>query len=279
MRLILRRAHSRRTGGSLKDKLQRSREAKAETQRTRNLFEESVKIRAAEISDAMERGISRSLAEKEALLKELHHRVKNNLQVICSLLRLQSGYVPEGPARTMFRNSEERVKCIALVYERLYRSESLTSLGFNGYVAELLRQLLRTYGVDPSNAEISIQLEPVEIPVEKAVPAGLILNELITNALKHGHSPDGKIALRISLRTNNAQVELEVADRGCGLSKDIDPLSPSSLGLRVVQTLCKQLNATLQVDRDSGTTFSLKFLRDKPEATLEHTQLRSSAVA
>ena len=255
------------------------RKAESEAAHYRALFEEAVQRHTAEISQAMQEGISRSIAEKELLLKELHHRVKNNLQIICSLLRLQAGYVPEGPARGLFRNSEERVKCMALVHERLYRSESLTSVGFNGYAAELIRQLLRSYGVDPSQARLTVELEPVELTIDKAVPAGLILNELFTNALKYGKSSEEKLDLRVSLKRNGDFITMLVADQGSGLRHDIDPSNPNTLGLRVVQTLCKQLNATLSLDRNGGSVFSIRFPAEKAEPGQEHTLAISKAVA
>ncbi len=231
--------------------------------------------------------LTQSLADKELLLKEVHHRVKNNLQIICSLLRLQSGYVPEGSARVMFRNSEERVKCMALVHERLYRSESLSRISFDGYVAELTKQLVRSHVSDPRKVRLELDLDTVSVSIDKAVPSGLILNELIANAIQYGSGEDGVLTLVVALRKRSNTVgdmvgdtvELLVSDRGPGIPATVDLANPTSLGLRVVNTLCKQLSGRLVVERDGGTAFRLEFPCEQPEATREHTVGSSEAVA
>lgn len=203
-------------------------------------------------------------AHEQLLLKEVHHRVKNNLQVICSLLRLQSGYLPDGPARLMFRKSEERVKCIALVHDKLCRSENFSQVSFHEYVADLVRQLVRTYGINVD--QVAVDLDSVQLSVDKAVPIGLILNELISNALQHGRSADGTFSICVRVRRTAYGIEAKVVDHGAGLPDIIDPLAAKSLGLRVVQTLCKQLNAKLSTTRDDGTTFNLEVPLETSEA-------------
>lgn len=203
--------------------------------------------------------LRQSLKDKELLLKELHHRVKNNLQIICSLLRLQSGYLAEGPARTMLRSSEERVKCMALVHEELYRSASLSQIGFHVYASELTKQLLRSHGIAPERSHLSLDLEPVELSIDKAVPSGLILNELIANAIEHGCGPDGVLSLSIELRKRGTRIEFRISDRGPGLGRDFDLLTCSSLGIRMVNTLCKQLRGRLSAEDDHGAVFTLEF--------------------
>jgi two-component sensor histidine kinase len=200
----------------------------------------------------------------QLLLQEIHHRVKNNLQVICSLLRLQSGYLPEGEARLMFRKSEERVKCIALVHDKLCRSESVSQVSFHEYVADLVRQLVRTYGIEVN--QVSVDLDTIQLSVDKAVPLGLILNELISNALQHGRSADGTFSICVQLRCAAHGIVATVVDHGPGLPERIDPLAAKSLGLRVVQTLCKQLNAKLATHRDGGTAFTLEVPLESSDA-------------
>jgi PAS domain S-box-containing protein len=223
--------------------------------------------------------LTQSLADKELLLKEVHHRVKNNLQIICSLLRLQSGYVPEGPARAMFRSSEERVKCMALVHEKLYRSESLSRISFNGYVSELTKQLVRSHISDPRKMHVEMDLDSMELSIDKAVPSGLILNELIANSIEYGLGADGALSLSVTLRKKAHVAELVVADRGPGMPKDVDVVNPTSLGLRVVGTLCKQLNAKLTVENEGGAVFRFEFPFEKPEPTRGHTVGPSQAIA
>ncbi len=223
--------------------------------------------------------LTQSLADKELLLKEVHHRVKNNLQIICSLLRLQSNYVPEGPARAMFRSSEERVKCMALVHEKLYRSESLSRISFNGYVSELTKQLVRSHISEPRKVHLEMDLDPMELSIDKAVPSGLILNELIANSIEYGLGADGSLSLSVTLRKRAHVAELVVADRGPGMPKEVDVVNPTSLGLRVVGTLCKQLNARLTVGNEDGAVFRFEFPFEKPEPTRGHTVGPSQAIA
>lgn len=213
---------------------------------------------------ALSQSRERVRAHEQLLLKEVHHRVKNNLQVICSLLRLQSGYLPEGPARVMFRKSEERVKCIALVHDKLCRSENVSQVSFNEYVADLVRQLVRTYGIEV--AQVSVDLDTIQLSVDQAVPLGLILNELISNALQHGRSVDGTFSVCVRVRRTQHGLMVTILDHGAGLPERIDPLEAKSLGLRVVQTLCKQLNAQLSTDRNGGTTFTLEVPLESTDA-------------
>ncbi len=240
----------------------------------------SVSIIARDMSEkrqAQER-LTQSLADKELLLKEVHHRVKNNLQIICSLLRLQSGYVPEGPARAMFRSSEERVKCMALVHEKLYRSESLSRISFSGYVSELTKQLVRSHIVDPAKIHLELHLDQMELSIDKAVPSGLILNELIANAIEYGLGADGVLSLCVILRKKAKVVELVVSDRGSGIPAEIDVVQPTTLGLRVVATLCKQLNAKLSFENDRGAVFRLEFPFERSEPRRDHTLNSTQAI-
>jgi PAS domain S-box-containing protein len=243
--------------------------------------EPGVSIIARDMSEkklAQER-LSQSLTDKELLLKEVHHRVKNNLQIICSLLRLQSGYVPEGAAREMFRNSEERVKCMALVHEKLYRSESLSRVSFNAYISELTKQLVRSHIPDPNKVHLELDLDSVDLSIDKAVPSGLILNELIGNAIEYGCGGDGVLSLSVVLRKKAHMVELVVSDHGVGMPSEVDLVNPTSLGLRVVNTLCKQLNGKLAVGNDGGAVVRLEFPLEKPEAAREHTVDSAEAIA
>jgi PAS domain S-box-containing protein len=232
----------------------------------------------SEKKQAQER-LTQSLADKELLLKEVHHRVKNNLQIICSLLRLQSGYVPEGPARAMFRSSEDRVKCMALVHEKLYRSESLSRISFDGYVSELTKQLVRSHISDPRKVKLEMNLDAMDLSIDKAVPSGLILNELIANSIEYGLGADGALSLSLTLRKKANTAELTVSDKGSGIPKEVDVENPTTLGLRVVATLCKQLNAKLTVVNEGGAVFRFEFPFEKPGATREHTVDPTEAIA
>lgn len=216
-----------------------------------------------DISERIEakKRLESSLDEKEILLKEIHHRVKNNLQVISSLLRLQSRYLEDPIALSMFRESEERVRSMALVHDKLYRSKSLSRIEFKSYVEELTNELCRTYALTDRELKTDIAINEFELSIEKAIPCGLILNELVSNALKHaftnGHGTDP--ALTISLKSVDSEVELIVSDNGSGLPPQFNIENAESMGLRVVQTLCEQLEGTIEILRQNGTTFRLQF--------------------
>jgi PAS domain S-box-containing protein len=206
-----------------------------------------------------------SIDQKDVLLKEIHHRVKNNLQVISSLLKLQSGYVNHPQARQMLMDSEERVRSMALVHEKLYNSEELHRVDFQAYVQELASELCRTYCVDSRPVTLELDLGPTELSIEKAIPCGLILNELLSNALKHAFEqiPTDRspcISVGLKRRGNLGQdLELTVADNGIGIHESIDLKHVTSMGLQVVSTLCDQLKAEIRVTRDLGTKFNLVF--------------------
>ncbi len=187
-----------------------------------------------------------SLKEKEMLLKEIHHRVKNNLAVISSLFSLQSNNLDDEHLKTILRQSQDRVRSMALVHETLY-SHNLAEVDFAEYVTSLSAQLLTNYSLSTDQIQLVTALEPILISIDMAVPCGLILNELITNALKHGLRDGRRGRLLVALRrTEPAHFVLEVSDDGCGLPPDFDLTSGASLGKRLIRSLTKQLNGQVQ---------------------------------
>jgi two-component sensor histidine kinase len=225
----------------------------AELARTNELLmlEISERVRAEE-------QIKTSLKEKEVLLQEIHHRVKNNLQVISSLLRLQSGHVQDAQTIEILRDSETRVRSMALIHEKLYRSSDLAQIDFGEYIRELAAFLFRSQNASARGIGLNIQTEQVLLNVETAVPSGLILNELISNALKHAF-PDGR-AGEISIKLwagHDDQLNLMVADNGIGFPPDLDFRNTTSLGLQLVNSLVSQLEGTVELDRSRGTTFQI----------------------
>lgn len=208
-----------------------------------------------------------TLAEKDVLLKEVYHRVKNNLQVISSLFNLQLRLLPEGQARTALKESADRVRAMALVHEKLYQSSDLSSIALDGYIQDLSRQLAAASGLAERGISLTTELEPVEIGLELAVPLGLLLNELVSNSIKHGF-PDGRpgnILIRLAHLSADARtVALEVRDNGVGLPPDIDVYASPSLGLKLVGTLSAQINARFLLDSHDGTVARLVFGIDEP---------------
>lgn len=207
-----------------------------------------------------ERELKRSLADKDTLLREVHHRVKNNLQVICSMLRLQSSYLSDGPAREMFKSSEERVYAMGLVHEKLYRSKSSSAVDVAGYITELVKQLSRPYVNDAGpTALVETEIVPAVLPLDRAVPFGLLVNELLSNALKHGVSDDGIRSVTVSLSRHDDLLRCTVADRGRGLPGGVLPSQPRTLGLRLVHALSQQLYGRLSYTYMGGAHFCVEF--------------------
>jgi two-component sensor histidine kinase len=201
-----------------------------------------------------------SLREKEVLLQEIHHRVKNNLQVVSSLLNLQAGYIEDPQALEIFKESQHRVRSMALIHEKLYRSEGLARIDFAEYIRDLSAYLLRSQNAHGRGIGLNIEADDVFLAIDKAVPCGLILNELVSNSLKHAF-PNGQTGeIRIELRTDQKQqLILKVGDSGIGFPEDIDFCNTTSLGLQLVNTLVNQLDGTIELSRNNGTEFKIRF--------------------
>jgi len=202
-------------------------------------------------------GVIDELSEKTMLLKEVHHRVKNNLQVICSLLSMQIDNAAGSSCAAALNDAYSRVQAMSLIHEQIYQSESLSDLDFGEYVQALSQRLFATYCVDPSRIGIELSVEPVRLDMQRAIPCGLILSELFSNALKYAF-PEGHAGMiRVSLRRMAAgRMELAVEDNGCGLPPDLDWQTTTSLGMQVVRTLSRQLRAELSVrSGPEGTSF------------------------
>jgi two-component sensor histidine kinase/DNA-binding response OmpR family regulator len=206
-----------------------------------------------------EKQIWTALQEKEVLLKEIHHRVKNNLQIISSLLDLQSDYIEDEQTRQLFQESRNRVKSMALIHERLYRAQDLAKVDFAEYIQSLARDVFRSYRTHATGIALRVNVEDVFLGVDTAIPCGLMINELVSNALKYAF-PDGRGGeICVELFSDNGQFTLAVRDNGVGFPKDLDFRNTESLGLKLVVTLVKQLKGTIALHRDGGTAFEIKF--------------------
>ena len=208
-----------------------------------------------------EEQIRRSLREKEVLLKEIHHRVKNNLQVTSSLLRLQSGYIQDKQAKVMFAESQNRIRSMALVHEKLYQSSDLSRIDFSEYIQSLAALLFRSYAIDPERIQLRIDGDPIALSIDAAVPCGLMVNELLSNSLKHAFPNDrsGRVAIRIE-DGGQGRVLLSVKDDGVGLPAAVTLENDDTLGLQLVRTLASQLRADVDIDRTAGTEFRVSFV-------------------
>ena len=213
-----------------------------------------------------ERHIHAALQEKELLLGEIHHRVKNNLQVVDSLLDMQLLRVNDVSVQEILRDSQNRIRSMALIHQTLYQSHDFARVDFAGIVDSLVPALVSSYGVNASRVSVEITADAVHLPINLAIPCGLIINELVTNALKHAF-PDGRegvITLQLHPRANH-NVELVVSDNGIGIPEHLDIEQSETLGLQLVQLLTSQVNGALAVTR-YPTQFTLTFAVDSPKA-------------
>ena len=208
--------------------------------------------------EAHEKALAAAVVAKEVLLREVHHRVKNNLQIVASLLNIQAEALPEA-LRLALDESQRRVRSMALVHEQLYTCERPDQLDFGEYVDSLTQDLFAAYSIRPEVVGLRRDLESVLLPVDQAVPCGLILNELMTNALKHGF-PDGRSGeIHVDLHAMHGEVVLRVADTGVGLPPGFDCGQCDTLGLRIVDILRHQLNGKLECADEGGASFTLRF--------------------
>jgi two-component system, sensor histidine kinase PdtaS len=191
-------------------------------------------------------------------VKEVHHRVKNNLQVISSLMNLQARHLKGRDPATVLEESQSRIFSIALVHERLYRSEDLAHVDFRDYAEGLTESIVHTFGSE-DQVQLELDVDPIALPVDLAIPCGLIIHELLTNALKYAFPGGrrGKVSLTMARVGHNAL--LVVKDNGVGLPAEVQPGKGSSLGLFLVSTLVEQLEARFAISRENGTTFRIEF--------------------
>jgi PAS domain S-box-containing protein len=207
-----------------------------------------------------EEKIKASLREKEVLLQEIHHRVKNNLQIISSLLYLQSTRTEHPEAISALRESRDRVKSMALIHERLYESPNLASIDVGGYVRSLVSDLRRSYITEDSSVRLTVNVGDIPLGITEAIPCGLIINELVSNAMKHAFPKgrDGEITIRLQ-RAGANQIALTVSDNGIGFPEQVDFRKSPSLGLTLVNSLVGQLEGSIELDRSKGTAFTIRF--------------------
>lgn len=213
----------------------------------------------------VEESLEKSLAEKEVLLKEIHHRVKNNLQVVSSLLYLQAMKLTDEKAKEIFRESQNRIKSMALIHEQLYQSKDFSEINFAEYLCDLVSMLAESYTVSPSLMHVKTDTDSLRVSINAAVPAGLIVSELVTNSLKYafpeGIEANGKEKKITIFATKNAESEiiLEVRDNGIGFG-NLNPIeAPKSLGLRLVKMLTEQLHGKLAAYNENGAVFRISF--------------------
>ncbi len=238
----------------------------------RILIIDGVRYHQAIIRDVSERKkvedrILDTLREKDVLLREIHHRVKNNMQVISSLLSLQSERFPDAAVREAFRESRDRIKSMALVHEKLYQTKDLSRIDFSDYIKSLTSFLFRTYQTDETRIVLKLDLDRTSLDINAAIPCGLILNELILNALKHAFPGDRKGEIAVGLHeSEGGSIRLTVRDNGIGFPEGVDIAHTDTLGLQIISLLTDQLDGRVEVRRNGGTVFTLSFKLPKYES-------------
>ena len=233
--------------------VEKLQEAEKELIRHRDYLEEKVNERTADLN--------KSLQEKELLLKEIHHRVKNNMQIISSMLSLQIENIKEKKIIDMFIESQNRISSMALVHEKLYKSSDFRNIDFKEHIYDLGKNLFRSLNNNSKDIKFNINAEKILMDIDHVIPAGLIINELVTNSLKYAFpdSMNGEINISF-ISTNENMFELVVRDNGIGFPKDLDFRKTRSLGLHLVTILAEnQLHGTIDLDRSKGTEFQIKF--------------------
>jgi two-component sensor histidine kinase len=209
--------------------------------------------------DKAQKQIIKSLEEKDVLLREIHHRVKNNMQIISSLLSLQSSYIENPEMKDILNQSRNRVKSMSMIHEQLYQTDDLAKIDFKSYVNGLIKSLFQIYSLNQKHIEWEVNVEDVKLDIETAIPCGLIINELISNSLKHAFidRTDGKIYFNM-MRYNN-MINFNVSDNGIGIPDNFKIENTSTLGLNLVKTLVNQLEGKLTIEQNNGISYDVIF--------------------
>lgn len=204
-----------------------------------------------------EEKLQNTIKEKEVLLQEIHHRVKNNLQIISSLINLQMGKTESVRDKDLFQSTRNRIRALALVHEKLYKSRDMSKVDFTGYIKDIVKELFETYRKKRNTIELRLDLEQITIDITKATPLGFMCNELFVNSLCHAFPNDNRGVLAIQLKRSSQGCSLIIKDDGIGLPGDIDVENPKSFGLTMVQSLAKQIDAEVRFTSNRGTEIEI----------------------
>ena len=217
------------------------------------------------IGNALERQhtqdkIKASLKEKEVLLQEIHHRVKNNMQIVVSLLRLQSYTAKNKKLEDMFKVAQNRIRSMAIIHEKLYQSKDFARIDFALYIQSLTTHLMQIYQIDPKQITLKTDVKDVHLDINQGVPVGLLINELVSNALKHAFPKGKKGEISLKFYTDKkGKKTLIVSDNGIGFPEKVNIRKPETLGLQMIKDLTKQIGGKLDLDTKAGTKFTITF--------------------
>jgi two-component sensor histidine kinase len=206
--------------------------------------------------------LNEAIKEKEVLLKEVHHRVKNNFQIISSLLRLQQKNIKDEDLRAMLLDSENRVRSMSMIHESLYKSSDVANVDFGDYIKDLVRSLVDAFGGRTRLVKFKIDAQNCNIGVDSAIPCSLIINELVSNSFKHGYDDSVVPEMQISLKQNGREFELQVRDNGVGFPDSFFEKRPDSMGIMLVTTLASQLNGMAEFKNNNGAEVRVVFVSD-----------------
>lgn len=205
-----------------------------------------------------EKKLRQSLDEKLVLVKEIHHRVKNNLQIISSLLHMQRSATEDEKILAILQESEDRVQSMSLVHEKLYQSDMMATINFSEYISSLAERLISSYKVH-KEITLRIESEALMLSINRAIPCGLIVNEILTNAIKYAFPGNSVGEIRIGMKVENDKIALTIGDNGIGIPKDLNMTKVKSLGMKLIQVLTDQIDGDMTIERDRGTVYTLSF--------------------
>lgn len=251
----------------LKRELTERKLAEEKLKKYRDQLEEMVKERTTRLAETNEE-LQREIAEKELLLKEIHFRVKSNMQLISNMLSIQKSQIKDESAQKVFMEGWSHIRFMALVHEKLYQSDDFTRIDFAEFTKSLINDLFGTYNIDPDTIDLKLSIKNVYLDINLAIPCGLIINELVSNSLKYGYLEQQKGEIIIEFKAKNKNYQLTIGDNGIGFPKYLDFRNAESLGLQLVRLLCKKINATIELDRSKGTRFKIVFTGN-PDETLK----------
>jgi two-component sensor histidine kinase len=229
---------------------ERTKELQAAVEELNANFEELIKSNEE---------VTRSLHEKEVLLAEVHHRVKNNLAVVSGLLQMQIFSTDHSEVHAILQDSQNRIKSMALIHEKLYQNSTFANVDFADYVRELVSEIGHSYPNQAQSVQVQLDLEPIRLELTVAIPCGLLLNELLSNAYKHAFKGRETGRIDIGLRRQNEHFLLEVKDDGQGMDPSLDIRKTTSMGMKLIQTMVKQLHGQMEFRNEKGLWFRLEF--------------------
>lgn len=203
--------------------------------------------------------VQEDLELKKSLLKEIHHRVKNNLQIISSMLSIQNQYIDDEHLKEIITECRNRISSMSLIHESLYRREDMSNALFSNYIKSLIPQLLETYHIEESKIKLEMELEDVQLSLDDSIPAGLIINEIVSNSLKHAFPDDKNGVIFLKFSAIKEKLQLIITDNGIGIPKDVDKEDAESFGLLLINLLASQLGASIQIDTHKGTKYTLEW--------------------